>query len=139
MIVTSYVQITSTDDVELWKLAAHLLAYYRAEPIEAKPRDFVTIHSQADRLRVTAPHRVSALTINACLDTSGQAESAGTKDGRFIPQGSPYRWLWSEALPLLLPAYLVDRLNAEYKLRDASRQKAARAVTRSVQQERMFE
>jgi hypothetical protein len=138
MVSSTYVQITSTDDEELWRTTAHMLAYYRAEPLARAPRDFVTLHVEGGRLRVTAPHRVSALTVNACLDTSRQAEMDAAGNLPVVTQGSPYQWLWTEALPLLLPAYLVDRLNAEYKLRDRTRQKATRLVARGMNQERLF-
>lgn len=52
---------------------------------------------------------------------------------------TPFEWLFSEALPELLPVRLVDELRRQYKLRNAARNRAAYIPKRGKEtQERLF-
>lgn len=74
-------------------------------------------------------------SVQVCTDATGAFLIDGGSSDL-----TPFEWLFSEALPELLPARMVDELRNQYKLRNAARNRAAYVPKRKGKeiQERLF-
>lgn len=134
-----HAHVSGSNPEQVRQVASHLLALWGVGALDryVDPKVRLEIVSVAwDDLRA-APRYVDFSLSSpdgpvARLDVSRHLEIATRPEDK-----TPTEWLWADALPVLLPARLVEALRREFQERDAYRKRLARRAAKNGGQEVM--
>lgn len=119
-----YLQVSGPDPAQVRAVSSHVLALWCLGAIDL---DVASVSLAWDVLdpRVPLRHRDVVLA-----DGSGRLDVSRQEISAVADDVSPYDWLWTVALPGVLPARLVEMIRREYQTRDRFRQRRRRMALR---------